>query len=74
MRNIALEKLGSHALQDLNHINFFWTRLESTLHSKMGLNSTIESDARLQQILTILSFNGGEQRSVMDQRWWPGQG
>ncbi|KAK3220157.1 hypothetical protein Dsin_014127 [Dipteronia sinensis] len=61
LRNIALEKLGSHALQDLNHINFFWMRLESMWHSKMGLNSTIESDAILEQILTILSFDGGEQ-------------
>ncbi|KAK1578027.1 hypothetical protein Q3G72_026987 [Acer saccharum] len=48
LRNIALEKLGSYALQDLNHINYFWMRLESMWHSKVGLNSTIENDVIMQ--------------------------
>ncbi|KAK1577660.1 hypothetical protein Q3G72_023641 [Acer saccharum] len=36
-------------------------RLESMWHSKVGLNSTIENDVIMQQVLTILSFDGGEQ-------------
>ncbi|KAI3970386.1 hypothetical protein MKX01_024033 [Papaver californicum] len=57
---ISLEKLG-YCWQDLTSIWFFWVRLESMWYSKMQLGKTIENDPIMQEILTMLSFDGSEQ-------------
>ncbi|KAJ9169434.1 hypothetical protein P3X46_017634 [Hevea brasiliensis] len=55
---IEAEKL-SHTL-DLTMIWFFWVRLESMWHSKMQHNRTVENDSIMQEIVTMLSFDGSE--------------
>ncbi|EEF47605.1 conserved hypothetical protein [Ricinus communis] len=57
---IQNEKL-SHVLQDLTLIWFFWVRLESMWHSKVQHNRTVENDIIMQEIVTMLSFDGSDQ-------------
>ncbi|KAL5717956.1 hypothetical protein ACHQM5_010904 [Ranunculus cassubicifolius] len=57
---ISAEKL-SHFWPDLTSIWFFWVRLESMWHSKMQHGKTIENDPIMQEIMTMLSFDGSEQ-------------
>ncbi|KAJ4974390.1 hypothetical protein NE237_007564 [Protea cynaroides] len=57
---ITMEKL-SHCWPDLTSIWFFWVRLESMWHSEMRLGSTIEKDHIMQEIMTMLTFDGSEQ-------------
>ncbi|KAJ6313487.1 hypothetical protein OIU77_014894 [Salix suchowensis] len=62
-KNISLierEKL-SHVLQDLTLIWFFWVRLESMWHSKVQHKRTVENDTIMQEIMTMLSFDGSDQ-------------
>ncbi|KAK2636627.1 hypothetical protein Ddye_031419 [Dipteronia dyeriana] len=56
---IISEKL-SHTLQDIRFIWFFWVRLESMWHSKMKHGKSAENDPILQEIVTMLSFDGSE--------------
>ncbi|XP_043805577.1 protein SIEVE ELEMENT OCCLUSION B isoform X2 [Manihot esculenta] len=56
---IQAEKL-SHILPDLTMIWFFWVRLESMWHSKVQHNRTVENDLIMQEIVTMLSFDGSE--------------
>ncbi|KAL8140826.1 hypothetical protein V2J09_006847 [Rumex salicifolius] len=51
----------SHYWPDLNSIWYFWTRLECMLYSKMQHGKTVESDKIMQEVMTILSFDGSEQ-------------
>ncbi|KDP26703.1 hypothetical protein JCGZ_17861 [Jatropha curcas] len=51
----------SHVLPDLTLIWFFWVRLESMWHSKVQHNRTVENDSIMQEIVTMLSFDGSEQ-------------
>ncbi|XP_065875366.1 protein SIEVE ELEMENT OCCLUSION B-like isoform X1 [Euphorbia lathyris] len=51
----------SHVLQDLTLIWFFWVRLESMWHSKVQHNRTVENDPIMQEIVTMLSFDGSDQ-------------
>ncbi|OAY34434.1 protein SIEVE ELEMENT OCCLUSION B isoform X2 [Manihot esculenta] len=51
----------SHTLQDLTMIWFFWVRLESMWHSKVQYNRTVENDSIMQEIVTMLSFDGSDQ-------------
>ncbi|KAL7171614.1 hypothetical protein ACSBR2_036303 [Camellia fascicularis] len=57
---ILLEKL-SHILSDPTLIWFFWVRLESMWHSKMQHGKSVENDLIMQEIMTIMSFDGSEQ-------------
>ncbi|XP_059657798.1 protein SIEVE ELEMENT OCCLUSION B-like [Cornus florida] len=57
---IAGENL-SHVLPDLNVMWFFWVRLESMWHSKVQNGKTVENDPIMQEIMTMLSFDGSEQ-------------
>lgn len=57
---IVNEKL-SHVLPDLTLIWFFWVRLESMWHSKVQHKRTVENDSIMQEIMTMLSFDGSEQ-------------
>lgn len=57
---ITTEKL-SHVLPDLTLIWFFWVRLESMWHSKVQHKRTVENDAIMQEIMTMLSFDGSGQ-------------
>jgi len=45
----------------LNLIWFFWVRLESMWHSKVQHKRTVENDAIMQEIMTMLSFDGSDQ-------------
>ncbi|KAL7171617.1 hypothetical protein ACSBR2_036306 [Camellia fascicularis] len=56
---ILAEKL-SHILPDPTLIWFFWVRLESMWHSKMQHGKTIENDPIMNEIMTILSFDGSD--------------
>ncbi|XP_043726165.1 protein SIEVE ELEMENT OCCLUSION B-like [Telopea speciosissima] len=62
-RNIQVitnEKLSS-CWPDLTSIWFFWIRLESMWYSKMQHGKTIENDRIMQEIVTMLTFDGSEQ-------------
>ncbi|CAL5418828.1 unnamed protein product [Camellia sinensis] len=56
---ILAEKL-SHILPDPTLIWFFWVRLESLWHSKMQNDKTIDNDPIMNEIMTILSFDGSD--------------
>ena len=56
---IETEKLG-HVLQDLTLIWYFWARLESMWRSKVQYNRTVENDLIMQEIVTMLSFDGSD--------------
>ena len=71
-KNNAKEKLGkissiviqenlSHTLADSTAMWFFWARLESMLYSKLQHGATVEDDHIMQEVMTILSFDGSEQ-------------
>ncbi|KAJ6988860.1 hypothetical protein D5086_017038 [Populus alba] len=51
----------SNVLPDLNLIWFFWVRLESMWHSKVQHKSTADNDPIMQEIMTMLSFDGSDQ-------------
>nr|XP_027097177.1 protein SIEVE ELEMENT OCCLUSION B-like [Coffea arabica] len=51
----------SHILTDLTLIWFFWVRLESMWHSKNQHGMTVENDPIMQEIVTMLSFDGSDQ-------------
>lgn len=57
---IGAENL-SHRLTDLTLIWFFWVRLESMWHSKIQHGKSVENDSIMQEIMTMLSFDGSEQ-------------
>lgn len=40
---------------------FFWVRLESMLHSKMQHGRNIENDAIMQEVMTMMSFDGSDE-------------
>ncbi|TXG56162.1 hypothetical protein EZV62_017475 [Acer yangbiense] len=50
----------SRTLQDVRLIWFFWVRLESMWQSKMKQGNSAENDPILQEIVTMLSFDGSE--------------
>ncbi|KAG6619696.1 hypothetical protein I3842_Q087400 [Carya illinoinensis] len=45
---------------DPTYIWFFWTRLESMLYSKMKNGKTAENDPIMEEVMTMLSFDGSE--------------
>ena len=57
---IVVEKL-SHVLQDTTLIRFFWARLESMWYSKEQHGKSVENDAIMQEIMTMLSFDRSDQ-------------
>lgn len=60
--NIMIQNEGlSHILPDLTLIWFFWVRLESMWHSKVQHGMTVENDQVMQEVMTMLSFDGSEQ-------------
>ncbi|TMW88303.1 hypothetical protein EJD97_018736 [Solanum chilense] len=56
---IQMENL-SHVVQDQTLIWFFWERLESMWHSRTQQDISDESDPILQEIVTILSYDGSD--------------
>ncbi|KAH1098206.1 hypothetical protein J1N35_015127 [Gossypium stocksii] len=60
MTNIELENL-SHTLSDISLIWFFWVRLESMWHSRAQHGVTVRNDLIMQEILTMLGFDGSDQ-------------
>ena len=57
---IATENL-SHTLPDQTLIWFFWVRLESMWHSKSQYTKSGENDIIMQEIMSMLSFDGSDQ-------------
>jgi hypothetical protein len=57
---IVSEKL-SHVLPDTTLIWFFWVRLESMWYSKVQHGKSVENDTIMQEIMTMLSFDGSDQ-------------
>ncbi|OWM89700.1 protein SIEVE ELEMENT OCCLUSION B-like [Punica granatum] len=57
---IMQEKL-SHTLPDLTLIWFFWVRLESMWHSKVQTGKSVENDPIMQEIMTMLTYDGSDQ-------------
>ncbi|ONK77637.1 uncharacterized protein A4U43_C02F8890 [Asparagus officinalis] len=57
---IATEKLSGY-WQDPAMVWFFWVRLESMLHSKMQHGKSIENDPIMQEVMTMLSFDGSDE-------------
>lgn len=51
----------SYCLMDLTSVWYFWTRIESMFYSKMQLGKTIQEDKIMQEVLTMLSFDGSDQ-------------
>ncbi|WOL12795.1 hypothetical protein Cni_G21563 [Canna indica] len=57
---IANEKLSGY-WQDPVMVWFFWVRLESMWYSKMQHGRTIENDPIMQEVMTMLSFDGSDE-------------
>lgn len=57
---IEEEKL-SRTVAEWTQIWFFWVRLESMWHSKVQSGRKVEDDPIMQEIMTMLSFDGSEQ-------------
>uniref|UniRef100_A0A6M2F1U4 Sieve element occlusion N-terminal domain-containing protein n=1 Tax=Populus davidiana TaxID=266767 RepID=A0A6M2F1U4_9ROSI len=51
----------SNVLPELTLIWFFWVRLESMWHSKVQHERTADNDPIMQEIMTMLSFDGSNQ-------------
>ncbi|KAL2932638.1 Protein SIEVE ELEMENT OCCLUSION B [Bienertia sinuspersici] len=51
----------SHFWPDITSMWYFWTRLECMLYSKMQHGKTVESDLIMQEVMTVLSFDGSDQ-------------
>ena len=51
----------SHYWPDLSSMWYFWTRLESMLYSKMQHGKNVETDVIMQEVMTVLSFDGSDQ-------------
>ncbi|OIT06340.1 PREDICTED: protein SIEVE ELEMENT OCCLUSION B-like [Nicotiana attenuata] len=51
----------SYCLDDVMSVWYFWKRLESMFYSKMQLGKTIKDDKIMQEVLTMLSFDGSDQ-------------
>ncbi|XVE74908.1 hypothetical protein DITRI_Ditri12bG0056300 [Diplodiscus trichospermus] len=60
MTTIQRENL-SHVLPDIWLVWFFWVRLESMWHSRVEQGMTVQNDRILQEIMTMLSFDGSDQ-------------
>ncbi|GAY36170.1 hypothetical protein CUMW_279370 [Citrus unshiu] len=58
---IVIQENLSHTLTDPTEVWFFWARLESMLYSKLQHGATVEDDHIMQEVMTILSFDGSEQ-------------
>ncbi|XP_008464491.2 protein SIEVE ELEMENT OCCLUSION B-like isoform X2 [Cucumis melo] len=50
----------SHYWPDSTLVWFFWTRLESMMYSKLNYGKTVENDPIMQEIMTLLSFDGSD--------------
>ncbi|KAJ9708743.1 hypothetical protein PVL29_000655 [Vitis rotundifolia] len=61
---ISTDNLG-HILPDLHLVWFFWVRLESMWYSKMQHGKTVENDPIMQEIVSMLSFDGSDQGWVV---------
>uniref|UniRef100_A0A7N0U8I1 Sieve element occlusion n=1 Tax=Kalanchoe fedtschenkoi TaxID=63787 RepID=A0A7N0U8I1_KALFE len=61
-RNIAAIRAEnlSHYWPELSSIWYFWVRIESMWYSKMQLNRTIENDPIMQEIMTLMSYDGSD--------------
>ncbi|KAL9672815.1 hypothetical protein QQ045_029068 [Rhodiola kirilowii] len=61
-RNIAAIRAEnlSHYWPELSSIWYFWIRIESMWYSKMQLGKTIENDPMMQEIMTLMSYDGSE--------------
>ncbi|XP_052205367.1 protein SIEVE ELEMENT OCCLUSION B-like [Diospyros lotus] len=57
---ISAEQL-SHIMPDVTLNWFFWVRLESMWHSKMQHSKSPDTDTIVQEIVKMLSFDGGDQ-------------
>jgi len=57
---ITTEKLSGH-WEDPVMVWFFWVRLESMWYSKMQHGKTIENDPIMQEVMTMLSFDGSDE-------------
>ncbi|XP_077229372.1 protein SIEVE ELEMENT OCCLUSION B-like [Tasmannia lanceolata] len=64
---ISNEKLSGF-WQDPVMIWFFWVRLESMWYSKMQHGRTIENDPIMQEIMSMLSFDGSDEGWVVISR------
>lgn len=50
----------SHYWPDSTLVWFFWARLESMMYSKLNYGKTVENDQIMQEIMTLLSFDGSD--------------
>ncbi|XP_022134745.1 protein SIEVE ELEMENT OCCLUSION B-like [Momordica charantia] len=50
----------SHCWPDSTLVWFFWARLESMMYSKLKYGKTVENDQIMQEIMTLLSFDGSD--------------
>ncbi|GAA0163091.1 hypothetical protein LIER_19045 [Lithospermum erythrorhizon] len=51
----------SNCFENPTMVWFFWTRLESMLHSKTQHSNTVENDQILPGVITVLSYDGNDQ-------------
>ncbi|KAI3504563.1 hypothetical protein L1887_26137 [Cichorium endivia] len=51
----------SHTWVDPTSVWYFWTRLESMLYSRTQYGKSIENDAILKEVLTMMGFDGSDQ-------------
>ncbi|KAI9173833.1 hypothetical protein LWI28_007291 [Acer negundo] len=56
-----MEENLSYSLTDPTSIYFFWARLESMLYSKSQHGKSVENDHIMQEVMTLLGFDGSDQ-------------
>lgn len=59
--NIINQEQLSHYWPEITSIWYFWTRLECMLYSKMQHGKNVETDIIMQEVMTVLSFDGSDQ-------------
>lgn len=51
----------SHCWPDLLSVWYFWARLESILYTKMQHGKSVQNDRIMQEVVSVLSFDGSDQ-------------
>ncbi|KAD5507696.1 hypothetical protein E3N88_15399 [Mikania micrantha] len=55
------EETLSHTWPDPTSVWYFWTRLESMLHSKIQQGKSFDNDPIMKEVMTMMSFDGSDQ-------------
>lgn len=65
INKIINENQYSQFWSDVTSVWYFWTRLESMMHSKIHRGRTVKDDQILQEALALLTFNGSDKWALI---------